>query len=157
MAPAAKLRLLLAAALFLGWIGYLGYLAATATRPVVLSRPQFLLSTFDVIAEVKDRDGKPDPIVEVREVRWPAGSKLDGTITVTNLPESVGWTGPGRYILALFKVGKHFEVVAIPRSPGYRPSEHRPEIRPEPVRIYPESPATLGQLEAIHRHKNPPL
>ncbi len=40
-------RLILAAALFVAWIGMLAILAATTTRPVVLSRPQFLVSDFD--------------------------------------------------------------------------------------------------------------
>ena len=38
----AVVRLAVAAALFAGWVGWLTYLAATASRPVVLSRPQVL-------------------------------------------------------------------------------------------------------------------
>jgi hypothetical protein len=46
-------RLALAAALFAVWIGYLAYLAATTTRPVVLRRPQFLVADAYVIAEIR--------------------------------------------------------------------------------------------------------
>ena len=48
----AVVRLLVAALLFAGWLGYLIYLVATTPRtpagaPLVLSRPQILVSDFD--------------------------------------------------------------------------------------------------------------
>ena len=52
---AAYGRFVLCQALFVGWLGYLGYLVAE--RPDggmrVLSRPQILVSDIDVIASVK--------------------------------------------------------------------------------------------------------
>ena len=98
----ARLRLAAAAALFLGWIGYLAYLALTTTRPVVLSRPQFLAAQLDVIATVAENDGRPDPVVRVQRVQWAANgieANLSGQTTkVANLPSATkedGWAGPG--------------------------------------------------------------
>ena len=45
-------RLALSAVLLACWIGYLAYLSATTTHPIVLSRPQFLSADLYVIAEV---------------------------------------------------------------------------------------------------------
>src|SRR5262245_14160505 len=98
MGIAGKLRLMVAAAAFVSWIGYLAYLAATTTRPIVLSRAQFLVSEVNVIADIKDKEGKPDPEVEICEVLWPPSQRLGPTLTITNLPQCEGWIGPGRYI-----------------------------------------------------------
>ena len=45
------LRLALAALLFAGWIGYLAWLAATSTHPIVLARPQFLVADIYAAGE----------------------------------------------------------------------------------------------------------
>jgi hypothetical protein len=141
-------RFLFFAALFLIWIGWLAYLAVTATRPIVLSRPQFLVSQLDVIAEVHSNNGKPVLEVDVREVHWaakgidkPAGKK----ISVVNLDKCDGYAGPGPYILPLTKdKGDQYQVAKIPLSPGFNPSSSKP-------RIYPETPETLRQLQSIHK------
>jgi hypothetical protein len=49
----SRVRLAVCALLFLGWISWLVYLSATTTRPVVLSRPQFLAADLYVIAELR--------------------------------------------------------------------------------------------------------
>src|SRR5262245_17875891 len=86
----ARLRLIVAAALFCAWIGWLAYLALTTTRPVVLSRAQFLASQLDAVATVAaDAAGRPDPNVKVERVVWPeneAAKKPEGaSIHVANL------------------------------------------------------------------------
>src|SRR5437660_1454248 len=100
----ARLRLALAAALFLAWIGWLAYLAARTSHPIVLSRPQFLVSNLDVSAEVGG-GARPDPKVAIKKVHWPhteqAQKMVGQTIEVSNLPECGGWKGPGTYILPL--------------------------------------------------------
>src|SRR5205809_4500008 len=89
--------------LFLSWIGWLAYLAFTTTKPIVLSRPQFLVSKLDVIAELDSLDGP----ATIEEVSWPqsdASKQLIGTkIQIENLNEchDRGWDGPGSYILPL--------------------------------------------------------
>src|SRR5438128_1430645 len=57
----AVLRLIAVALVFAAWIGYLVYLVATRPvtadgAPLVLSRPQILVSELDVIAEVDATD-----------------------------------------------------------------------------------------------------
>jgi hypothetical protein len=56
MRPAVG-RLLIALVLFVGWLGYLGYLVLTRplttdSQPLVLSRPQALVSELDVVAHL---------------------------------------------------------------------------------------------------------
>ncbi len=140
--------LVLFAGLFVAWIGWLAYLAITATRPIVLSRPQFLVSKLDVIAEVHANNGKPAPEVVVREVHWSAKDieKLEGKIIkVVNLSQCEGYTGPGLYILPLVNdKGDEYLVARIPLSPGFNPFTSNP-------RIYPKTPETLRQLNSIHK------
>src|SRR5262245_40671479 len=111
MKPAAW-RLAAAAVLFAAWIGWLAYLAFTTHNPVVLYRPQFLVATLDVVAEVKEKDGSPDPAVDVSEVFFPAQEKKleKQKIEVKNLVSCEGWDGPGSYILALTKDGDGYQV-----------------------------------------------
>jgi hypothetical protein len=140
-------RLILFAGLFVIWIGWLAYLAITATRPTVLSRPQFLVSRLDVIAELHANNGKPALEVDVREVYWAAKGmeKPAKKITVVNLDKCDGYAGAGPYILPLTKdKGDQYQVAKIPLSPGFNPSSSKP-------RIYPETPETLRQLQSIHK------
>jgi hypothetical protein len=151
-----RARLAVAALFFVGWVGYLIYLAATTTRPVVLSRPQFLAADLYVIAGLERATGKtaaPAETALVREVAWPAGAglKKDEPIVVRNLPlcgRDFGWVGPGDYILALTKVtskgGVHYHVTPVPRSPGFYPPGPDPETGLFPARIY---PAEKGRRE----------
>ena len=152
----------MAAGLFVAWIGFLALLAATATQPIVLSRPQFLVSELDVIAQVEQGKDGPDPEVTVNEVRWPAHASpsppegeggvrgaqkemenLAGKkITVLNIKQCDGWQGPGSYILPLRKKDDQFLVASPPMSPGFEPMKSRP-------RIYRATPETLRQLKAI--------
>jgi hypothetical protein len=140
----AKLRLLLAAALFSCWLGWLAFLAFTAgtvpgppgvrKEPVILSRPQFLDSTLDVVAQVEVADDQPNPQVKVVEVLWPKAEegRAGAVLTVTNLGSSKGWTGrPGEYLLPL-KMGedKQYQVASIPHYPGLDPHQQRPHIYP---------------------------
>src|SRR5262245_51091378 len=155
----AKLKLTLAAAAFAFWIVYLIYLVLVTNRPVVhwwppsvsktepefLSRPQFLLSQIDVVAQVDDVKG---PVV-VREVLYPHTEKaeelINKTIQVEDLAkcgplptrdkEKLDWTGPGLYILPLVHTEQPdvYRVALTGRSPGYPPhSTDKP-----PPRIYP--------------------
>jgi hypothetical protein len=150
MKPAVG-RVLLTAALFVGWLGYLGYLVvcgphtpdglrgAFEGRPLALSRPQFLVSMLDVRARVDKVTGED---VRVEEVLFPSENapvKAGDTIHVENIDKCrplptllekdqeppADWTGPGEYILPLQIVERnaerHYEVVPTPPSPGYPP------------------------------------
>jgi hypothetical protein len=136
----------LAAGLFAAWIGYLAYLAVTASHPVVLSRPQFLVADLWVIAEVDELD-KPVKVVEVPYAKSEAAEK-GSTITVGNLAQcKEDWKGAGRYILPLVKEGSAYQVAAIPRSPG-GPGPQVPHLH-----IYPDKPETRGQLPELPKPK----
>lgn len=146
----SRFFLVLSALLFVSWLGWLGFLAVrTAARPAVLSRPQFLAAQIDVIAAVKEANGRPDPVVEVEEVLWVRNDKDKElrTIRVVNLSlldGKTGWDKPGRYILPLVKDGEDYGVAAIPSSPGF-------DGRFEHLRIYPYTPQTLEQQQALRR------
>jgi hypothetical protein len=152
-------RLIIAAVLFVGWMSWLVYLAATGTDAVVLSRPQFLVANVHLIAEVESKNGLPAAEVTVRKVSWAVGLKNEipeeSKITIENLPELKdrhGWEGPGEYILALVSstAGKDviFKVAATPRSPGF-PYGQGSANQPGPPRIYASTPARQRQLEQI--------
>jgi hypothetical protein len=123
--------LVLSAVLLGGWIAYLLYLALTTRHPVVLSRPQFLVSDTDVTAQVDSLDG-PVTVVKVHHLANPTASLDPGkTIAVENLTEcQVDWRGPGPYILPLVTIdpGHTYKVARIPQSPGY--SGGSPRIYP---------------------------
>lgn len=161
-------RLLVAALLFAGWLGYLVYLVRAfprtpANSPFVLSRPQILVSELDVVGVV---EGVDQP-VKVVTVLYPDSEKgLEGQeIKVTNLDrckplpregqkaEDVqpDFRGPGRYLLPLRKVGggPDYEVTPTPPSPGYPPAG----LRLGPPRIYPWDGMTEGQYRQVVKEK----
>ncbi len=161
------MRLVLVAGLFVGWLGYLGYLVATRPRfddgwPLVLSRPQVLASDLDVIAELPEPGQSDEVEVTIVKVLYPRNSSLKegDTIRVSHLGEChplprgkrkppSDWSGAGRYLLPLEAVpGKtgHYSVAAIPPSPGFEYSEA--------YRIYPATPEIEAQYEEIG--KRPP-
>ncbi len=164
MKPTA-VRLLLAGALFAAWIGYLGYQVLTrpvsAGQPLVVSRPQVLVSDLDVVAEVSSTEGAVE--VTVKEVLYQREGKVKvgDTIKVTNLDECraphqetrekdrpqppLDWTGNGPYLLPLRHrfAANEYEVVPLPESPGRRWDWTRPP------RIYRDNPETRAQYHQI--------
>src|SRR6516162_2898452 len=97
----SRLRLGLAVAVFVLWMGWLIHLALTTGRPITLSRPQFLVSNLDIVAHIE----KLDAPVQVLDVLWPREDeqKWNGkSIVVSNLGSCAGsWAGPGQYIVPL--------------------------------------------------------
>jgi hypothetical protein len=152
---AARLRLIVAAVLFFGWLGWLAYLAATTvwTPQIVLSRPQFLVANLHVIAHI-DRKPDKDSSIKIEKVVWPEADKnLEGkTIKVAHLEDCAeDWKGPGSYIVPLVKQDKDtFTVAAVGRSPGFPPPRGG-EKEPRIYRIYPVTPQTLEQLKTMPR------
>jgi hypothetical protein len=145
----SRARLWIASVAFAVWVSWLGYQAWSRGRDYpVLSHSQFLVSTFDVIADVRATDeGRPQSVVTVREVRWPAtATDLVGkTITVPNIASSFGYRGPGEYILPLVRGegADEYRVAGLPRSPGFDTFASPPHF------IYPVMAITRQQLEAI--------
>lgn len=139
MTRRSPLLLAVSALLFAGWVGWLGYLALTTSRPEVLSRPQFLGSHLDVIAELTGTTEAAAATVTVKEVLWHAQEvdpvpKEDDRIEVVNLPRvsaADGWTGPGLYLLPLTKdpaAPGGFRVAPVLHSPGLSRGHDRPRI-----------------------------
>jgi hypothetical protein len=116
-----RVRLFVAAALFLGWIGWLGYAAAVKSRGPVVSRAQASVATHVVVADIRTQTGGKLPRrVAVREVLvWSGPAPTD--LEVANLPETQGFEGDGDYLLLLRSdpVTGGFAVVGQQRSPGY--------------------------------------
>jgi len=157
---AARWRVILAAGLFVAWLGYLTFLAIRTTHPVVqfdplevrktgpvvLSRPQLLVATLVVIADVQadPSTGQPLKEAEVAEVLWPAPGPVQPNqrLTVSNLADADGWRGPGRYLLPLVKENDHYHMAATPPSPGF--DVHR-------MFIYPDTPDVREQFKQIRK------
>jgi hypothetical protein len=166
----AAIRLVAVAILLCGWLAYLAYLVVrmphTATgEPLILSRPQFLVSQLDVIAEVDAReDGNgPSPEVTIKEVLYP---KADGPVKAGEKVHVVGlkecrrpphegekasdvpsdWTGPGLYLLPLQQENADtYAVVPTPPSPGYHP----PRGKEGPPRLYPATEAAKAEYRIL--------
>ena len=163
----AAIRLGAVAVLLVGWLGYLAYLVLTMPRtpqggPLILSRPQFLVSQVDVVAEVDAlADGSgPSPSVTIKEVLYPKEGALvkpGDKVHVVGLndcsrPPREGekpadvprdWTGPGLYLLALNeKDADTYAVVPTPPSPGVHTGHPR---------IFPATPAALAEYRAIKK------
>ena len=155
MKPAAW-RLVVTAVLFLSWVGYLAYLALMTRNPVVLSRPQFLVSELHVLAT---RDGGDDFVVN--DVLWPPDKKVEWQgkkIVVDNLKDCETWSAKGwqtapppegqKVLMPLRQAGSDFDVSPIPASPGYPPPDAR-RAGAGPPRIYPADSAVLSQYKSI--------
>lgn len=111
-----KLRLAAAGLLLLGWIGWLGYTAASKYRGPIVSKAQAAAATLAVVAKVPAGDGPR--VVEVTDVLH--GPKPEGPLTVTNLGDAAGFEGQGEYLLLLARGrGDTFSVVGPLRTPGY--------------------------------------
>lgn len=131
----ARLRLVFFAALFFGWLAWLGSAVLSRGAVTIVSRAQLTGATDLVVAEVKTApDGLPDPaaaVVETLRGKLPAGP-----VEVTNLPAAQppggdGFPGADKYLLALVPNGdgKTYRVSGLPRSPGYEPATpERPVI-----------------------------
>jgi hypothetical protein len=121
----AKVRLVAALVLFLGWIVWLGYTAVAKNRGPVVSHAQAAAATSAVVAEVTAADGKPTAEVTVVESLHQDGPAVGSKLTVLNLPDAHGFVGPDTYLLLLaaepggLAAQASYVVVGPQRSPGY--------------------------------------
>ena len=104
----ARVRLIVAAVLFFGWLAWLGYLAATKTEPVVVSHSQIMAADRFVVAQVSlDSTGALNKTVQVVQDLRPVGAPLTGSITVRNLDQAeiaggdAHFRDHGQYLLPL--------------------------------------------------------
>ena len=133
----ARVRLLLAAALFFGWMAWLGTAVLQRGSVLLVSRAQVTGATHLVVAAVTaGNDGLP--MTKTKVIETLRGDVTVGEIDVTNLhaaqpPGASGFPGAGEYLLPLTANadGKTFVVAGLPRSPGYEPAmPQRPVIYP---------------------------
>src|SRR5262245_6523413 len=121
-------RLVVPLALLIGWLTWLGYLAATKTNPVVVSRSQVMAANRFVLADVtRGPDGQPNKQVMVVQDLRPIGEPIPGgaTITVQNIKDARiaggkdAFEDPGPYLLPLTAVSDGVYVLTPPpRAPG---------------------------------------
>lgn len=145
----ARLRLILAAVLFLAWLGWLAAAVLQKDAVDVLSRAQLTEATVLVVAEVAaDGEGLPDPKVTV--VKTLKGT-LEGdgkSIEVLNLRKAAlpgkGFPAASTYLIPLtFDKVMGYSVAGLPRSPGYEAAN------PERPPIYPWNDNTRKQLAKL--------
>jgi hypothetical protein len=157
----ARFRLIAAGTLFVAWLGWLGYLAASKTNPVVVSRSQVMASTHFVLAEVtvEPDTGHPSKQVKVVEDLRPSGPALDGFIDVRNIREARvaggadGFKGPGPYLFMLTRVPESdasFLLTPAPRAPGH---ENAPRLQPWAY-VW-SAPGVQEQFEALVPRRPP--
>lgn len=149
----ARLRFVAAVAVFVGWMGWLGYAVwvNTLAKPVLVSRAQLTEAVVLVVADVQaDDEGRPVPEVTAVAVLSRAGPKPGDTLTVSKLPSAQPpgkpFPGPGRYLLPLVPDGadpSRFKLAGLPRSPGYPAAD---QVRPV---IYPWDVAVQAQLRSL--------
>ena len=124
-------RLILAAVLFLGWMGWLGYTALTKSHGPMVSHAQAAAATHPVVAKVMvGADNKPTDKATVVEALSGNGPATGTEITVVNLSGATGFEGEGDYLLLLVPTPvwrgqpnpapalPTFEIVGQQRSPG---------------------------------------
>jgi len=152
----AKVRLIVAAALLVGWLAWLGYTAATKNRGPVISPVQAAATAHVIVGEITvGPDDKPALEVKVVESLKTGSPAAGATIFVTNLSDAKGFDGPGEYLLLLSENpqprlipvnGQELPMhtlVGMQRSPGYElsggPTIYRMsnEIRAQVKKLFP--------------------
>ena len=124
-----RTRLIVAAALLVGWLSWLAYLAATKTNPVVVSRSQVMAATHFVLANVtRDPEtGQPNRQVTVVQDLRPGAQPIPAgaTVSVLNIRDARiaggkgGFEDPGPYLLPLTAANEGvFILTPPPRAPG---------------------------------------
>lgn len=145
-----KVLLFISTAVLLSWFTWLSYTALTKSHEPVVSHAQAAATKFAVVATLSDGEadresklvrsggiqgenatplkakaGKPAFTVTVKELLTANGPAKDTQIGVWNLPASVGYVGPGDYLLLLDKADDStlddhpaYFLVGQQRSPG---------------------------------------
>jgi hypothetical protein len=147
-----RVGLIVTAILFVGWLGFLAYLAATKTDPVIVSRSQVMAATHFVLAEVKvdPATGEPErQVTVVRDLR-PHGAPIDAVVTVLNIKHARvagpagAFQGKGPYLLPLTRTSEGYLLTPAPRAPG---QEGAARSRPWAYRW--EAPGVQEQFESL--------
>jgi len=146
---AARIRLILAAAAFLGWLSWLAVAVAQKGKADIVSRAQLTEATMFVVADVTaDEEGLPNVGVRVvKSLKAPLPGNPE-VIEVLNIRKATvpgkGFPGPGTYLIPVVMQGPTaFTIAGLPRSPGYEAA------MPDRPAIYPWTDDTKKQLQAL--------
>lgn len=133
-----RVRLIVAAALFLGWLTWLSVTALTKSRAPVVSHAQAAVADVAVVADLTAGEGGAPAADATVTESLSAGGPAAGPIEVAELTKAQGFAGPGKYLLLLSKTGS-----------GYRLTDQQPwpgaNLGP---RVYPWTDATADDLRA---------
>src|SRR5438067_1207298 len=162
----ARVRLILSAVFFGGWLAYLGWLAWTYARPhvsvqpefeiakaryQVLSRSQFLEADMDLSVLIDD-DGK---VTEVREVLWSADGTQNPDLRDVNLSRArkdSDLEGHGPFLVPMTRTGGKLQPAKVPLMPGaQRENKLPPEEGVDKYRIYHDTPQARAQEREIRK------
>lgn len=141
-----RVRLYVAAALFIAWLGYLAFLVVNYRHPMVVSRSQWSAADTIVVAEVVlDDMGKPSE--EVSLVESLRGKDVAKTFRVPGLrdalpPTQQPFTETRRLLLLRAVPGGGYQIAETPPSPGDGVTRRY---------VYPWSPEVERQARALLR------
>ncbi len=146
-----KARAVVAAILFVAWLGFLLYLVIDSRR-IVLSTPQFLAAQAYLLVNITSGsrgDAYPHHTVSVDSVLW-ASTMGDadvpkGEIRILQLADCTaahGYRGEGKYLVPVIKSVDGWHLAPIPRFTNYPGPQ-------SPLRIYRWTPDVEAQAKDL--------
>lgn len=122
-----RVRLAIAVAAFVAWIGWLAVAVFSNGKVPVVSRAQLTAATCLVVADIAlDDQALPKESIIVSAVISGDGAKVDDQLTVGNLSKSIAAGRyatplPGPHLVPLAKAADGtWKVAGLPPSPGYQ-------------------------------------
>jgi hypothetical protein len=162
-----KARVIVSAALFLGWLGFLALLVINTRDPIIVSRPQVTVSSAVLQVEVKDQNSRPHAQVKLTAVHRAAEDFADlkpgVELVIADLvfigPKQ-GYRGAGSYLVPVLRRQQSeqvlYEVTPLPLSPGFfprlntieleNPGPQADQLRDLIARVFPERAAAAKDL-----------
>lgn len=145
-----RVRLAIAVAAFVAWIGWLALAVFSNGKVPVVSRAQLTAATCLVVADIAlDDQALPKDSVTVSDVITGGDAKVGQQITVSNLPKSIAAGRyatplPGPHLIPLAKAADgSWKVAGLPPSPGYQ------IVDPDRPLIYPWNDEVKKQIKAL--------
>jgi hypothetical protein len=149
------------AAVFLAWVGWLGYLAVGQGQlvlvgkqaPPVVHRGQVLVSDVVVLAQV-DALNQPVTVKKVLRAPFKEGPAEGERLKLANLSQcdKKDWTGPGEYVIPLsaYKSPTGVREYLVTKVEAKELGLHDPgNASPLVPHVYRATPETLDQLKQI--------
>jgi hypothetical protein len=145
-----RVRLAIAVAAFVAWIGWLAIAVFSNGKVPVVSRAQLTAATCLVVADIAlDDQALPKDSITVSAVISGGDTKVGGQFTVGNLSKSIAagryaTPMPGPHLIPLAKAADgSWKVAGLPPSPGYQ------VVDPDRPLIYPWNDDVKKQMRAL--------